>query len=355
VLAVGYGVIHACVDLATVAAVYRAARPLGFGDWLTPFVLVLGYDVMAFALQAPLGALLDRVRGCRAAHFAGLALSAAAVLLVPWSALGTLILAGLGNALFHVGAGGAVLGAAGGRAAPAGIFVAPGALGLGLGMWLGRFGTVPIWPLALLLMAAMAVAAVVRPPRAGAPARPAPPSPRGWDAGVVLAALLVSVLVRSFVGFGASYQCPKGLLLLVGLPVAAFAGKLAGGFVADRAGWLWTGVGALLLSAPLIAFGGASTVVVLAGIVLFQATMPVTLVAVYVLMPSRPALAFGLPCLALIAGALPTFFPAGKQLYGANAFLALILLSAVALYVALTGLGFGRRRSVTLSAPGVEG
>ena len=37
----------------------------------------------------------------------------------------------------------------------------------------------------------------------------------------------------------------------------------------------------------------------------FQFTMPVTLAAVYLALPRRPGLAFGLPCLALLLGALP--------------------------------------------------
>ena len=160
-----------------------------------------------------------------------------------------------------------------------------------------------------------------------------------------MAALLVSVAVRSFVGFGGPYEVPKTVTMKVGLPLAGFAGKLAGGFVADRAGWLETSVVALLVSAPLIAFAGSSPSIMLGGLLLFQTTMPVTLVAVYLLLPTRPATAFGLPCLALIAGALPTFYPAGQQLYGAHTFLALILTSAVAVVVGLRLLGVRRIRA----------
>ncbi len=93
-------------------------------------------------------------------------------------------------------------------------------------------------------------------------------------------------------------------------------GKLMGGMVADRLGWLRVSAGALLLSLPLIAFSGGSLFLVLPGVLLFQSTMAVTLVAVYALMPRWPATAFGLPCLALVVGAFPTFVPAGKQLFG---------------------------------------
>jgi hypothetical protein len=79
-------------------------------------------------------------------------------------------------------------------------------------------------------------------------------------------------------------------------------------------------------------------------LLIFQATMPVTLTAVYLLFPARPATAFGLPCLGLIAGALPTFFPAGRHLYGSHSFLVLILLSALAMLIALWLLGVRTHR-----------
>jgi hypothetical protein len=84
-----------------------------------------------------------------------------------------------------------------------------------------------------------------------------------------------------------------------------------------------------------VAFGGSNSAAVTIGMWLFQMTMPVTLVALYALMPGRPAFAFGLTCLALILGGLPTFFRAIKAHYDSWAFLVLILISAAALYEAL--------------------
>jgi FSR family fosmidomycin resistance protein-like MFS transporter len=348
-LALIRGCVHAVVDLGSVSAVFRTSQLFANHPLLSPFVAVVGYDLIAFALQFPLGALVDRLRATRAAQLVGLLLIAGSLGCVPVSSLATLVMAGLGNALFHIGAGAEVLRTARGRAAWAGVFVAPGALGLGLGLWWGRAASQPLWPLVVLLGASLAATALVREgPASGLRldvARPA--SNRLWL--TALLALLISVLVRSYVGFGASYQCPRGALLALGLPLAAFAGKLLGGFLADRAGWLATSVAALLVSAPLIGLGGDSIPVVLAGLLIFQTTMPVTLTAVYLLMPNRPATAFGLPCLALIGGALPTFYPLGQQLYGTDTFLAMIVASAVAVYVGLSLLGMGWRRGQPLA------
>ena len=331
-----YGVIHALVDAACVAAVVRASRGSNVGD-LGAFWTVASYDLLAFGLQFPLGLVVDRLRLARLSMIVGAAMAAAVLDPGPIPPLATMIAAGVGNALFHLGAGGLVLRSAGGRAAPAGVFVAPGALGLGLGLWMGRTGRGSTFPIYVAL--AFAVIALVTLDKPAADERNAPSGAAAQPAVVpwliLLMLLLVSVAVRSFVGFGACFQCPGGLAVAIGLPVAAFLGKLVGGMVADRLGWLRASIGALLLSLPLIAFSGGSLVLALPGVLLFQSTMAVTLVAIYALMPRWPAAAFGLPSLALIAGAFPTFFPAGKQLFGRWAFVLLIALSAVVLTLAL--------------------
>jgi FSR family fosmidomycin resistance protein-like MFS transporter len=99
---------HLVVDAACVAAVLRASPP---SDAIASAALafVLGYDLLAFAGQVPGGFLIDRFRLRRGAAFAGLVLTAAAVLAGQAAGAAVMILAGLGNALFHVGAGAMVL------------------------------------------------------------------------------------------------------------------------------------------------------------------------------------------------------------------------------------------------------
>lgn len=340
-LAVGYGVLHALVDLCTVTAAVRASRSADLGLF-NELGMVVTYDLLAFALQAPLGVLVDRWRACRHALLVGMALAGCAVLTAPLSPVFTMAIAGVGNALFHLGAGARVLKAAQGNSAPAGIFVAPGALGLAAGLWIGRKMTGPIWPLAVVLGIALFLA--IRLHRHPVSEQPPTLIPNvdalPWV--LILSALMLSAGVRAFVGSGAAFQCSKSMLVVIGLPLAAFLGKLLGGVVSDRLGWMEVSVGALVISAPFIAFNGGSPYLTMVGVLFFQATMPVTLTAAYLLFSRKPATAFGLICLALIVGALPTFFPLGKSFYGANTFLALIATSAVAIYIGLDTLGIKR-------------
>ncbi|MBI5525695.1 MAG: hypothetical protein HY897_05120 [Deltaproteobacteria bacterium] len=341
--AAAYGVIHFLVDAACVLAVERTGASTTV-QALTVFWVILGYDVLAFALQAPLGALTDRLKLSRWVVYAGLGLTTVAVLTSRHAAIATMLAAGVGNALFHLGAGASVLRTSGGRATPAGLFVGPGALGLGLGLWMGRTGIGPAWPFVALPILSLPLVRYLHVDEIGTPASR---ESFGFDisrrvVSLALPLLLLSVAIRSFVGFGACRECPKGLLLAAGVPLAACAGKMLGGFISDRIGWIETAVGALLLSAPLVALNGGNFALAFPGLLLFQMTMPVTLVAVWRLIPEKPATAFGLPALALIIGAIPTFFRAGKHLFGPITFVALIVISAAALLVSLKAMGFGR-------------
>ena len=104
---------------------------------------IVSYDALAFLLQAPIGLVADRLRADRELGLAGLALVLVALAAGPLVPGAGAVVAALGNALFHVGAGAAVLRASGVRAAEIGYFVGPGATGLCLGIVLGR-GDAPV-------------------------------------------------------------------------------------------------------------------------------------------------------------------------------------------------------------------
>ena len=345
--AVWLGAAHLIVDAVCVTSVLRASPP---SDSIVSSALafVLGYDLLAFAGQAPLGWVADRLGLRRGAALAGLLCTAVALLAGHGSAV--VLIAGVGNALFHVGAGAMVLAGSQGRAAPAGVFVAPGALGLGLGLLLGRrFRTVPLWPWLFVIAAACAVVLLVA---RKTPKQPAPiglgerPTFRRREIASIVALLAVSVAVRSLAGTVGCDSCPRGFFPMVAVPIAACSGKLMGGFLADRFGWIDLSTVALLASAPLLAFSGGDLWLALPGQMIFQMTMPVTLAAMMRLIPERPAFGFGLLCVALIAGALPAYLPGGWRPQGISLFL-LVLGSAAALYLALRFL-LNPRRSQTV-------
>ncbi|MDR1874883.1 MAG: hypothetical protein LBQ90_07750 [Synergistaceae bacterium] len=309
-----YGVAHALVD-AICASILTSLAFFGGLTLERAILLYLFYNFLAFAMQAPLGLLLDKMRSPRAAAMWGLGLQVFA--LVTFSGLPEfgVFLAGLGNALFHLGGGVVALNLTPGRATAPGIFVAPGAVGLFLGIQLGSLA--PLSP-AVQIAASVAVLALMPavkylPLPAGysrEPKRTAEGEPLPLALLCAVALIFFSIAARSFVGLSLAFPW-KGdsFLHAFALAAAAGGGKALGGFLSDQFGFVRVCVGALLLSVPLLQWGSVSVAAGLAGCLCFQMTMSVTLLAYVKACPGREAWAFGLACLALFVGSLPLLSP----------------------------------------------
>ncbi|MBN2473120.1 MAG: MFS transporter [Pirellulales bacterium] len=334
-LAAAYGVVHAILDAPCAALLVRLRVSASLPE-NTVWILFIIYSCLAFGLQFSIGALADRTRGYQAAMLLGLGMLCLAITVfldVPQVAL---VLAGIGNAVFHVGAGAIVLRLSPRRALAAGLYVAPGSIGLALGGWCAQ--AVPHWNWLLLgpLLAGMALVWVLD-GQTVSQRRPFPaPIPiRRPVACLAVAALVISVAVRAALGLTVSRVHNGESYVLLLLAVAACLGKVSGGLLADRLGWIKTSVVALLLSAPLLGLFTQSGPLVIVGMLLFQMTMPVTLLAVYRVFPEEPGLAFGIPSLAILLGALPVFVLPLDRLAGSATLLFLIAISIAALLVGL--------------------
>ena len=246
-----YALVHMAVDLSCAFLVYTYV--LGGEQW---YLWLLLYNFCAFALQMPIGAAADRldrnscvaVGGC-AGVLAGLLLG-----IVGFPA-GAAVVAGIGNACFHVGGGIDVLNRSERRAAPLGIFVAPGALGIFLGTMLGRAGTeAAVWIGGLLILSAVVIRAAAgreklwltsgnapfsfSVPSSSVPSSSMPSSSVPSDRTLMAAAcFLAAVILRSYSGMIQNFPWKETLagsgLILVG---AVVLGKMAGGVLADKLG-----------------------------------------------------------------------------------------------------------------------
>ena len=298
-----YSVLHFLVD--GVCAWAMLGRLAGGAE---EFLL---YNFCAFALQLPLGAVLDRLGGRRMpAYFAG----AGCVLTLAGAMLHPAVL-GLGNALFHVGGGVDVI-RDGGRCEKLGIFVAPGAMGLYLG---GLTAGKAPW----LLLPAGAVMALalffIRGPGeiSTAPSQKPPV--------FLLFACFTVVVLRSFVGFQVVFPWKMGALALAAT-AAVVLGKMAGGVLAARFGAKWVTAVSLTLAAVCYALGDIPLFGLLA-LLCFNMTMPLTLYALWRRFPDYPGAVFGSLTLALFVGFLPTCFGINIPIGGVlGSFLSLALL-----------------------------
>lgn len=334
-----YAVCHFVVDLACIACVLGPVRESlasagGWGPIAGAAAAIMAYDMLAFALQLPIGALLDRLRDeGPASSLVSFALVAIGVMLgasrVAGACVAAVAFAALGNALFHDVGGIRVLGQSRNRCAPSGAFIATGALGVFLGM---RAAALPSAAVAFALVLALAGCSVLV-------VRMAAPRPgrvlggRGADASAV-ALLCVTVALRSYAGMVMAFPWKETSLALAVTAVFAVAlGKALGGVVADRIGLVGASVLSLGGAALLFPLSWTSVVAGVAATFLFNFTMPITLVSIARLMPDEPGCAFGAASFSLALGALPALM--GIVLAGPWQ---LCILSAVSLVTLVAGL-----------------
>lgn len=301
---VPYGVAHALVDASCAATVFYGTATERISPTAAASAVIV-YNLLAFASQPLLGWFLtDPVTARTWARVGGAATAAAFFLsLLPDAFWVALVIAGLGNAVFHLGGGVVSLRLEPGRASLPGLFVAPGAAGLAAGIWMGTNQWVA-WLPALALALTVPLLRTEEHQADVIPIAPERLTHIGRIAGAIGVIFLV-VALRSLIGAGLALPWKSQPLLLWSLTAAVVMGKAFGGVLADRFGRIAVGVGALLLSAPLLIAGPSFAFLGIAGMFLFNMTMPVTLVALSDALPENPGFAFGLTCLALVVGALP--------------------------------------------------
>lgn len=262
------------------------------------------YNLLAFAAQPLLGAVCDRFPRRPWAALGCLTVAAGALLGCLSLGWGAVVLCGLGNALFHPGGGRDALVSSPGTLWEGGVFVSTGALGVALGMFWGTAFPRPWMAGALAALLGLCALFCWKTPLSQPERRAAIPGasslPFWWVVGLALG----SVALRAFVGGAVPLPWKTGLWALAAA-AAAFLGKAAGGFLADRLSPRLAGVGALLLSLPLLCLGWAHPLPSLLGLLCFNMTMPVTLGAVTDKLPNAPGLAFGLTAQFLFVGTLP--------------------------------------------------
>ena len=259
--------------------------------------LVLLYNTLAFSTQCLVGLAADRIgrHGPAAAAAMALVVLGFALPVPPWLRI---CLVGGGNSLFHVAGGVMVMERSGGKAGPLGVFVAPGAVGLTLGTLWPVLGTA----FAILLgCCAIAVAPLEK-------ASPREELPAGRsETGVSLAVpllLTLAVAVRAVGGTAVTFPWKTGAAMALVTTLCVFGGKTAGGFLCDRLGAGKTALVSVVPAAALIAFCSAWAGPSLAGQLLLNLTMPVTLWLLYRAMPDSPGFAFGLAASALWPGTI---------------------------------------------------
>ena len=335
-----FTILHPLVDACSVTVLV-----VGGMSWQR----VLMYNALAFALQFPLGVALDaRPRLVKGAFVTSLALTLAGVGLCACGCVGdgaagvralplggaALVLACVGNALFHLSAGKAVLDEHEGKGGPVGLFISTGALGLfagmklagGYGLWcclgfgaaLATVGAAAVWWLWRscgnrdgVRVVGLALRARRNPDKTqiafendcGAERSPRPTV--AWCL-LVLAALFALVAWRSWAGLLAGGMTnAAGLGFALAGAAVTWAGKAAGGYLGDRFGRLIvTAVSVVGSLALCFLCRPEQAALWLALLFVAQLATGPVLSLMYDKSGRASGIAFGLNCLGLFTGSL---------------------------------------------------
>jgi MFS transporter, FSR family, fosmidomycin resistance protein len=330
---VAYGIMHALIDLSTAGLLFAAIRHHHFIPQQQYFLIFL-YNFLAFAMQPIFGFLTDRMKAPKITTLSGIVMVTISFAFFHSSPVAAIVMASIGNALFHIGGGVINLFVTPGRAVSLGIFIAPGDLGLWAGIYLGNNGffTMPLMAL-LLALSAFAVFFINSPETYGdlEKIRIESQRPRAG-----LALLWLSVVVRTLVNTTGGYTLGKSPLSFGVLSAAAFFGKGIGGFVSDKFGWTGASVTALLISCPLIAFTDGNLFTGASGMLLLNIVMPLSATAMAGVIPKHPGLSMGLYCLALFLGSFIQFMPQNTFFHHSLTQMISIIVVALLLFAALS-------------------
>lgn len=329
-----YAILHFLVDGVCAYAM--------FGHFSTRenwYLNVLFYNFCAFAMQMPMGTVLDvlnRRRGQRK-YEPSFVFATVGVLLTFLGAATHPVILGLGNALFHLGGGVGTIHedeAKGWQGRGLGVFVAPGALGLYMGTQLAKTGILPKFILAIFigLPAVLCLGWCRRRMcmQRKMPVYEVAVSNIDKESIGLLLGCLVVVILRSYIGMAVGFPWKSTLFAGTIAVLAVVLGKVAGGFVAAGAGIRKTVVVSLLLSSICYMFSGNIVTGVLA-LFLFNMTMPITLYLLVQKLKGLSGFSFGGLTFGLFLGFLPTYLgvqsPVNGQILGCiGSLLSLVIL-----------------------------
>jgi len=303
-----YSFTHLAVDA---ACAFLLLGVLKLNDYVIVSMII--YNVAAFVLQAPFGFIIDKALNPKFAAILGLFFVAVSFLF--WNNIfAALIIAGIGNALFHVGGGSLVLSLKNRKSTFSGIYVAPGGIGLVAGSFLSVSQIsihLLLFPLTLIFLGLILY--FIQTPEFN---RTNEKESISDYRALIIVLLMIPIVVRSMTGLTVEFPWKENQFLYLLLIAAIAFGNAFGGILADKYGLRKVGVGGLLVSAPLLAFFTFVPVLGITGAFILNFTMPVTLIAIWNVIPRYRGLSFGLTTVALFIGALPTII--GKDLWLKN-------------------------------------
>ena len=269
------------------------------------------YNLLAFGGQYPVALWVEKYSNPKIFLTCSYLLNTVAVVLFIWTPHLSIVLAGVASAIYHV-AGGAVC-ARGNKAFPIGLFAAPGVIGLIAG---GYFAFLHIEITGWLMIASVVFLLFIsllniedKPMAEESPREPH--SKFTLDHHDLIMILLLTIIsLRSVIWniFQLIHDHNYGWLLSIA--VAAFTGKIIGGWLADRIGWRLYLFISLMAATPLITLCKDEILLFCIGIGLLQSGIPASTALLIQSVKGKTERGIGLSFgTAIIGGAVVLYTP----------------------------------------------
>lgn len=261
-------------------------------SFLNISLIILSYNIVAFALQPFVGLVVDRYQFHRSAVLFGMGAMSVGLIVFTFSPIVALACIAIGSSMIHVGAGALSSLATPKKSIGAAFFTAPGVIGLTLGT-LAASQSMPMIPI-LLMSSVVTIAMLSRiTPKASAPIIPKipqTPSLRSLPSILIIAFLVLFVAFRSTFWLHESATTVPMLILVFGL--SAGVGKLLGGVFADRFGRV--PIVSITTVFALLCFAEGSLPMAVVGIFALQSSTSIILSSAVQRMPTYAATVSGL-------------------------------------------------------------
>ena len=327
-----YSIIHFIVDLSCAILVTNLVTQK-LGNGMTLFWAIVLYNFFAFAMQFPIGVIADKVNKNALCSAVGCIIVAIAF---AFSNLGiaSCIIAGIGNSLFHVGGGIDVLNISDKKATLSGIFVSTGAMGIFLGSKSASIDFNKYYLVVLmLLVSAIALFTLykqIKDKVINNPIKVIKLSGKEW---IAIICIFLTVALRSYVGMILAFSWKSTFVYALLFVIGVVLGKMLGGIIGDKIGYKKISI-SLIISAICFIFAFDNPIIGIIAVLLFNMTMPITLICLSNIFDNNKGLAFGLLTLALFTGCIPTFIGM-NQLFTQVGLFCLTIVSSILLYISL--------------------
>lgn len=303
-----WGLLHGLNDF---TAGFMLANYTFHHNYSKSFLLIVVYSIIGFGGQLPVGFWVDYKKQIKPFAIASLVLLPLAIGTYFIDAGAGIILSGIASAFVHVTGGTVCLQVHDNKTGPLALFTAPGVLGLTIGGLLGMLSVYSLW---FVLVLVIVVAYLIL--KNNLPAYKTPEQKQSeldahdW----LMLGMLLIMCFRSFIFDVINHvaqQYPNGILII---GISAFAGKIIGGFVADKIGWKKFVYITLPIALVLFQFGKENIYALAFGIACLQSSVPITLFLMSRSLPIYPATATALSVGTSIALAgLPVYLISQKK------------------------------------------